>query len=91
MVVTTLEATMNIMQLKKVPEHIELFTSRRGRTQGGFIIPRSGLSEVTGMISTTMLRNTVRDIRIVIPENFDFTIVDQTDRMNPVFSVIHKI
>ena len=35
------------------------------------LIPRSGLSEVTGMISTTMLRKTVRDIRIVIPENFN--------------------
>ena len=30
-------------------------------------LPSNGLSEVIGMISTTMFRNTVRDIRIVIP------------------------
>ena len=30
-------------------------------------LPSRGLSEVTGMISTTMLRKTVRDIRMVMP------------------------
>ena len=93
MVVTTLEPTMNMMQLTYVPEirddasiyQIFIFSERntgnehdvysnhtscRFSTQSQFpfsFLPSRGLSEVTGMISTTMLRKTVRDIRMVMP------------------------
>ena len=31
------------------------------------LLPRRGLDEVTGMVSATMFRNTVRDSKIVTP------------------------
>ena len=36
--------------------------------QGLPLLPNKGLSEVTGIVSTTMLRNTVSERRIVTPE-----------------------
>ena len=41
------------------------------KVEDGALLPNRGLSEVTGIVSTTMLRKTVRERRMVTPETVE--------------------
>ena len=68
MVVTTLLATMNMMQLKYVPNNGMYTILKYIRSNSNLkFLPTRGLSEVIGIIEETVLRNIVRDSKIVTP------------------------
>ena len=59
--------------LSKIWQHlisvvsIVMSTARHVTRVHTCLLPRRGLEEVTGMVSATMFRNTVRDSKIVTP------------------------
>ena len=65
--VTTLLATMNMMQLKYVPDTTMLSMMQYCCREFHFL-PIRGLSDVMGIFSDTWLRNIVNDNKIVTPE-----------------------
>ena len=55
--------------MMSLPQESESFPKRSATPSTTFLgsLPSSGLSEVTGIVSDTVLRNTVNDRRIVTP------------------------